>query len=302
MRVAIIGGEGQVARELMAARWPAGTVLEGGGRGRFNLADPAGLSAALTAVKPDLIVNAGAYTAVDKAESEEDAAYALNATGPGAAAQTAARLNVPFIHLSTDYVFDGTGQGPYREEDAVGPVSAYGRTKEAGERLVRAAAARHLILRTAWVYSPFGTNFVKTMLWLGAERDRLTIVEDQRGCPTAAADIASAIVALAPQAAAGLAGTFHLTGQGETSWFGFARAIFEGAAQRGHKVPGEVAPIPTSAYPTPAKRPANSVLSGDKLAAAAGIRLRPWPQALSDCLDILCPAAGQAGGPSGRKG
>lgn len=283
--VLVVGETGQLARELARAAWAPGVELTFAGRDIVDLARPETATAVVAALKPDVVVNAAAYTAVDKAESDADQAFLVNRDGPAALARAAAMVGAPMIHVSTDYVFDGTKDGAYAEDDPVAPVSVYGRSKEAGERAVREAAERHIILRTAWVYSPFGNNFVKTMLRLGAEREELRVVADQRGCPTAAADIAAAIVRLA--AADHGWGTFHYAGAGPTTWHGFAEAIFAGAAARGARVPARVAAIGTADYPTPAVRPANSVLDCSRIDRVHGIVARNWRGALEGCLDAL---------------
>ncbi|RFC63730.1 dTDP-4-dehydrorhamnose reductase [Fulvimarina endophytica] len=299
MRLLVTGREGQVAtalKEKGAARGVSVTTL---GRPDLDLSGPreAIVEAVLKAADgASAIVSAAAYTAVDRAESEPELARAVNAQGAGALAEAARRLAIPILHLSTDYVYDGSKAGPWMEEDATGPLGVYGRSKLEGEAVIRASGARHVILRTAWVYSPFGQNFVKTMLRLGAERDKLSVVDDQRGSPTSALDIADAVLAIAERLDGGaddasLHGTFHLAGSGETSWAGFARAIFEGAGRRGLTVP-EVAPIPTSAYPTPAERPKNSVLSTDRLHARYGLRLPDWRTSLETVLDRLIEGPG----------
>jgi len=295
--VLVIGRAGQLARELARAAWPAGTRITCCGRDDFTLTDARDTLALVRSVAPAVIVNAAAYTAVDRAETESDAAFALNRDGPAHLAAAAAAVGVPLIHLSTDYVFDGTKAGAYREDDPVNPVSVYGASKAAGEQAIRALWPAHLILRSSWVCSPFGTNFVRTMLRLGRERPELGVVDDQTGCPTFAADLAGAIVILAA-AVAGRAGgggggggfgTFHLCGSGATSWHGFAAAIFERAAALGSPVP-RLRPITTAAYPTPARRPANSVLDTSRIREVHGVALRPWPAALDDCLyELLSP-------------
>ncbi|MEN3794233.1 dTDP-4-dehydrorhamnose reductase [Fulvimarina sp. MAC3] len=294
MNLLVTGQEGQVVtalKEKGAARdIPVRTL----GRPDLDLAaDPRSiLEAVLNAAEgADAIVSAAAYTAVDRAESEPDLAMAINGRGAGALAEAAKQLDIPLIHLSTDYVYDGAKAGPWVESDQTGPLGVYGRSKLEGENAIRTTWSRHVILRTAWVYSPFGQNFVKTMLRLSGERDRLTVVADQRGSPTSALDIAEAVLAIADRLKqdrddTDLLGTFHLAGSGETSWAGFAGAIFEGAAKRGQKAP-EVAPIPTSAYPTPAKRPANSVLSTERLFTTYGLRLPAWQVSLDEVLDRL---------------
>jgi dTDP-4-dehydrorhamnose reductase len=244
----------------------------------------------------DIVINGAAYTAVDKAESEPDLAHRINAGSVAALAEACAKRDVPVLHLSTDYVFDGTKPAPYVETDATNPLNVYGRTKLAGEIALRAAQPEHLILRTSWVYSAFGANFVKTMLRLGAEREELRIVDDQIGAPTAAGEIAAACLVLAERVGAGPEpawGTYHLTASGETSWFGFARAIFDIAAPwAGLKA--RLAPIPTSAYPTPARRPTNSRLDCSKLAHAFGLSLRPWREPLIEVLAELKAAKAKA--------
>ncbi|MBN9524811.1 MAG: dTDP-4-dehydrorhamnose reductase [Alphaproteobacteria bacterium] len=283
--VLVVGETGQLARELARAAWAPGVELTFAGRDIIDLARPETATAVVAAMKPGVVVNAAAYTAVDKAESDADQAFLVNRDGPAALARAAATVGAPLIHVSTDYVFDGTKDGAYTEDDPVAPVSVYGRSKEAGERAVREAAERHVILRTAWVYSPFGSNFVKTMLRLGAEREELRVVADQRGCPTAAADIAAAIVRLA--GADHGWGTYHYSGAGPTTWHGFAEAIFAGAVARGAKVPARVTAIGTADYPTPAVRPANSVLDCSRIDRVHGIVARNWREALEDCLDAL---------------
>ncbi|MDR7146953.1 dTDP-4-dehydrorhamnose reductase [Rhizobium sp. BE258] len=278
MRIAVTGREGQVARSLLATA-PSGIEVIAIGRPELDLANPANVLPALAAAQPDVIVSAAAYTAVDKAESEPDSAFAVNAAGAGAVSEAAAKLGIPVIHLSTDYVFSGEKPAPYVETDLTGPISVYGSTKLEGELRMAAGNADHVILRTAWVYSPFGANFVKTMLRLAETRDELRVVADQQGCPTSALDIAEAIFAIAARLKAdpdpALRGTFHLTGTGEATWADFATEIFAQSRAIGGNS-AVVTPITTAEYPTPARRPANSRLSGDKLAATYGIRLPDW--------------------------
>jgi dTDP-4-dehydrorhamnose reductase len=281
-RILVIGRSGQLARALAEATWPAGIALASLSRAEIDLARPAGVAAAVAAEKPDLVINAAAYTAVDKAESEPELAFAVNRDGPAALAEACLALGAPLIHVSTDYVFDGAKRGPYVEEDPVHPVSVYGASKEAGESAIRARLPAHVILRTAWVYAPQGQNFVRTMLRLGRERPEIRVVDDQVGCPTAAAELARAVAAAALGLLAGGRGygTFHFCGAGETSWFGFAQAIFELA---GGPRP-RLVPIPTAGYPTPARRPANSVLDSAKFARLYGVTARPWRESLARCL------------------
>ena len=262
-----------------------------GARPALDLASPDTILPAMAAFGPDLVVNAAAYTAVDRAESEPELAYAINRDGAGAVAAAAARLGAPIIQLSTDYVFDGSKDGPYLETDAVSPQGVYGRSKLEGEQAVARANPRHIIARTSWVYAPFGANFVRTMLRLSAERERLGVVDDQVGCPTYAPDIADAILAIARLCSSGgwrdaYAGVTHIAGPDAVSWCDFARKIVAGAAERGGRsVPVDA--ITTAQFPTPARRPANSRLSTDRLASVFGLRLPPLDQSLSACLDRL---------------
>jgi dTDP-4-dehydrorhamnose reductase len=283
--ILVVGETGQLARELARAAWTPEVELTFAGREIIDLGRPETATAVVAALNPDVVINAAAYTAVDKAESDEEYAALVNCDGPAALARAAAAAGARLIHVSTDYVFDGTKPGPYSEDDPVAPASVYGRSKEAGERAVREALGAHFILRTSWVYSPFGNNFVKTMLRFGAEREEMRVVADQHGCPTAAADIAAAIVRLA--AADHGWGTYHYSGAGPTTWHGFAEAIFAGAAVRGAKVPARVLAIGTADYPTPALRPANSVLDCTRIDRVHGIVARNWREALDGCLDAL---------------
>ena len=291
MRIVVTGREGQVARALAEVGAQNGITVVLVGRPALDLADPAGVLPALREARPDVVVNAAAYTAVDKAESEPDLAMAVNGAGAGAVAEAARALDVPVIQISTDYVFDGSATRPYREDDPTGPMGVYGATKLAGERAVIAANPRHAILRTAWVYAPFGVNFVRTMLRLAGTRDEVGVVADQRGCPTAALDIAAAIVEVAgrlvasPQDAA-LTGVFHLAGQGDAVWADVAEAVFAASAARGGPH-ARVTRITTADYPTPARRPANSRLDGSKLARVYGLTLPPWQVSVEACVRRL---------------
>jgi dTDP-4-dehydrorhamnose reductase len=289
VRLAVTGREGQVAQCLVEAGAAAGHEVVRLGRPELDLKRPETVAPAIAAAAPDVVVSAAAYTAVDKAESEPDEAFAVNALGAGAVAEAAHRLGLPVIHLSTDYVFDGTKPTPYVESDPVGPVSVYGASKLEGERRV-SAVPNHAILRTAWVYSPVGKPFVRTMMALGADRGEVRVVADQRGTPTSAADIAHAVLAVAANLRASddasLRGVFHLAGTGEASWADFAEAIFAGLAERGRS-PVTVRHIATSDYPTPARRPSNSRLDCARLAARHGVRLPDWRSSLQLCLDRL---------------
>lgn len=266
-------------------------VLGYGNRPAVDLLHPETIRKALQEFRPDIVVNPAAYTVVDNAESEPELAFALNETGAGVVAAAAAECNAPVIHLSTDYVFDGKKAEPYVETDAVNPQSVYGRSKLGGERLVAAENPRHIILRTAWVYAPFGNNFVRTMLRLGAERDKLGVVDDQIGCPTYAPDIAAAVLAIAERAHSrnwqdAFGGVTNLAGPDAVTWCGFAREIMQASAARGGRsIP--VDSIRTSEYPTPATRPANSRLSTARLSGLFDVRLPPLLKSLGNCLDRL---------------
>ena len=289
-KIMVIGRTGQVAHELKRGAWPADFVVDFLGRAELDLARSDAARNAVIAARPEIVVNAAAYTAVDAAETDRDAAFAVNRDAPAALAEACAEIGAVLVHYSTDYVFDGTKAGAYVEDDPINPLSIYGASKAEGEAAIRTRLDRHVILRTAWVYSPIGRNFVKTMLRLGAERERLGIVDDQRGSPTAAADIAAATIAICTQLALGRQdgfGTFHFCGGGVASWYEFARAIFAGAAERGLKTPHTVEPIATDAYPTPAYRPRNSALDCGKLERSFGIAAPPWQAALSACLDEI---------------
>ena len=288
MKLLVLGAGGQVGRELCRREWPAGYRLAAFDRGDIDITREDSIAAAMQRERPDMVINAAAYTAVDRAETEPDAAWAANCTGPGQLAAACREAAVPLIHISTDYVFDGSKARPYREDDPVNPLGVYGRSKEAGDRAVREALPEHVILRTAWVYSAHGHNFVKTMLRLAGERPVLRVVADQTGSPTSAAEIAAAIATVVRRLAAGEGrwGTYHFTGGGAVTWHGFAEAIFELAAPwRGP--PPRVEPISTADYPTPARRPANSVLDCRRIGEAFGITPRPWREALADVIREL---------------
>ena len=277
--ILVFGETGQLARELAADETV--TCL---GRDQADLSHPAACAAAIRQAQPQAVINAAAYTAVDKAESDEALASVINGAAPGAMAATCADMGIPFVTVSTDYVFDGSGDAPWQPGDATGPLNAYGCSKLAGEEAVRAAGGAYAILRTSWVVSAHGNNFVKTMLRLGRERDRLTIVADQIGAPTPARDIAAACLAMARQLAedAGKSGTYHLQGAPETSWADVARAIFAEAS-----ITCQVEDIPTTAYPTPAARPLNSRLDCASLEQTFGILQPDWRLGLRDILKDL---------------
>lgn len=290
-RMVVTGREGQVVRSLLergalSARFDIVTL----GRPELDLCDPDRIDAALRQARPDVIVSAAAYTAVDRAETEEAEAHVINAAAPGRIAGIAADLGVPVIHLSTDYVFNGEKAEPYLETDPVGPTSAYGRTKLSGERAVAEVTDNHVILRTAWVYSPFGRNFLKTMLTLAKSRDRVDVVDDQHGNPTSALGIADGILAVASNLldsdAPQLRGIFHMTGSGSASWADFAMEIFAASARHGGPA-AFVGRIPSSAYPTPARRPANSQLDCGRLERTHGVRLGDWKRATAETVARL---------------
>ncbi|WP_252090019.1 dTDP-4-dehydrorhamnose reductase [Pseudomonas sp. MWU13-3659] len=285
MKILVCGHNGQVAQALQGALDGRGEVLSFG-RDRLDLARPEALREPLRQLKPDLIINAAAHTAVDQAESEAQLAFAINAEAPRVLAEEATRLGVPLIHYSTDYVFDGTKATPYTEDDVTNPLGVYGSSKLAGEQAITEVAGQHLILRTSWVYSLHGRNFLLTMQKLLQERPQLKVVDDQIGAPTWAATIAASTRALVErwqQGQAGAWGAYHLTAQGETSWFGFAQAIGEQLKARGLPC-AELLPIPSSEYPTPAKRPLNSRLDCSRLAREWQVSQPHWHEALIDCL------------------
>jgi dTDP-4-dehydrorhamnose reductase len=284
MRILITGKNGQVGNEISRLYHSPGDVVAVG-KAECDLSREQSIRDLVRRVEPAVIVNAAAYTAVDQAEIDRDLCFAVNAAAPRVLAQEAARLGALLIHYSTDYVFNGEKPEPYLESDPIDPVSVYGASKAAGEAAIAETADRYLVLRTSWVYAAQGKNFLRTMLRLGAERPELRVVDDQVGAPTSAAAIAAATARLVEQYAvpgAQLpAGIYHMTAGGSTSWCGFARAIFDAGVLT---VPPRVQAIPSSAYPTPAKRPANSVLANDKFAQAFGFRLPPWQQQLQEVL------------------
>lgn len=286
-RILLIGAAGQVGWELQRTLAPLGSVISFN-RSDLDLADLGQLRSVLRELRPTLIVNAAAYTAVDHSESEPELAWKINAEAPRVMAEEADRLGSWFIHYSTDYVFNGTKSGPYFEDDPTDPVSAYGRSKLGGEHAVVAATARHVILRTSWVYANRGKNFLLTMLKLGRERDELRIVDDQRGAPTWARVIAEATSLCGIQVLrdgdrdSETAGIYHLTCAGTASWYEFAGAIFD--RQPGNRCP-KLVPIPTAEYPMPARRPLNSTLDGSKLTRVFGIEMPSWRTALGLCLN-----------------
>ena len=288
MRLVVTGRNGQVAAALLeaAAGSPAIEVVALG-RPDLDLEQPETVGRAIAAAKPAIIVNSAAYTAVDKAEAEAERAFAVNRDGAAAAARAAQELGVPFIQLSTDYVYPGDKPEPYEEDDATGPLGVYGASKLAGEIAVMAQHPRALILRTSWVYSPYGANFVKTMLRVGRDREVVRVVDDQQGNPTSAIDIAAAILRIAPGlSASSPGGTYHLCGTGSTTWCGLARRIFRTSAGLGGPSP-RVEAISTADYPTPARRPANSRMNMDLFHARFGFQPRPWQDAVDETVRRL---------------
>lgn len=288
MNIVLLGAQGQLGWELQRSLAPLGQ-LHALDRRSADLAEPAQLVRAVRALRPDVVVNAAAHTAVDKAESEPELAHAVNAAAPAALAQLAAELGAWLVHYSTDYVFDGSGTRAWHEGDVTGPLNVYGRSKREGEQAIASSGCQHLIFRTSWVYAARGSNFAKTMLRLAQERERLTVIDDQHGAPTGAdliADVSAHALRMAlvrPE----LAGLYHLVAAGETSWHGYAQhAIAQARAlhpELGWQVQ-EIAPVPTSAFPTPAQRPHNSRLDTRKLQHAFGLVLPPWQQGVDRLL------------------
>ena len=281
MRMLVTGRTGQVVRSLMA-RAPAGVEVAALGRPELDLAHPEGLAAAMAALRPDVVVSAAAYTAVDRAEVEPALAQAVNGAGAGAVAAAAALLGVPLIHLSSDYVFDGTKRAPYVESDQPAPINIYGATKWAGEQAVIAAHPGAVVVRTSWLYSPFGANFLTTMLRLADERRRIDVVSDQIGCPTSALDLADGLWAVAARLCADPAaprGVFHMAGHGKASWAEVAEELFDVSSMLGGPY-AKVKRIGSAQYPAPARRPADSRLDCSALAAGYDVRLPDWRRSL----------------------
>lgn len=286
MRILVTGGTGQVGRALSLFTWPADVEIVAPSRNTLDLTNLAAVEAFITYGGFDAVINPAAYTAVDKAENDWLTAWTVNVLGPATIAAATRKAGIPLLHVSTDYVFDGLKAGAYHEDDPIRPAGAYGASKAAGELAVGTGNPRHVILRTSWVFSPHGSNFVKTMLRLAADRPLLRVVDDQHGCPTAAGDIAATLAHIAlrmiadPEAPTG---TYHFSNDGPVTWCGFAREIFRQHAAAGHPVP-DVEAITTADYPTPAKRPPNSVLNTTKLTEDYAIHPRPWTMALAETL------------------
>jgi dTDP-4-dehydrorhamnose reductase len=287
--ILITGGAGQVGLELLAQQWPAHVRLLAPGRDELDLSDPADVRAWFSDHKVAAVINSAAHTAVDRAQVEVAAAFAANALGPALLADATREAAIPLIQVSTDYVFDGAGTDAYGEDHPTGPLSVYGASKLAGELAVRTGNPRSVVLRTAWVLSPHRANFAKTMLRLAADRDTLSVVDDQVGCPTSARDIAAALAVITlrqiedPQAPCGI---YHFVNAGQTSWCGLAREIFAQSAARGGPT-AQVQAITTAQYPTPARRPANSRLSTQAITRDYGVVPRPWREAVAEIVAEL---------------
>jgi len=292
MKVLVIGRSGQLARELLRCAWPDDVHLHPVGRPEVDVTDRKTLTVAIATIQPDIIINVSAYNSVDRAESESDLAFAVNQAGVRNLALEAAEHGIPLIHVSTDYVFDGRSTRPWKEDDKPNPLSVYGRSKLAGEREIQAISPRHVILRTSWLFSAHGQNFVRTMLRLGAERDSLSIVDDQIGCPTAAADLADAIARIAGALTSGKArfGVYHYAGAGAVSWFEFARRIFAESRDILPKSP-TLRAISAAEFGAPAARPSYSVLDCHKIEHTFGIATKPWTIALKETLREIRSAA-----------
>lgn len=289
VHVLITGGAGQVGLEVQAADWPEGVVLHAPTRTELDLGDPIAVRAAFAAMPFAAVINSGAYTAVDKAETEVAAAFAANAMGPAVLAYATREARVPLIQISTDYVFDGFKREPYVETDPVGPLGVYGASKLAGELAVRSGNPRSVVLRTAWVLSVHRANFLKTMLRLAADRPALRVVADQHGCPTSARDIAAALKTITLRMIADVdapTGIYQFVNAGDTTWAGLASEIFAVSAAIGGPL-ATVQGISSSEYPTPAKRPTNSRLSTDKLTRDYGVTPRPWRDAVAEIVKEL---------------
>ncbi len=294
MKILLFGKNGQIGWELQRSLAPLGELVALDRHSADlcgDLGDPAGISATVRQVRPDVIVNAAAYTAVDKAESDAATAHAVNTEAAGVLAEAASNLGAWLVHYSTDYVFDGSGSKPWEEGDPTGPLSVYGRTKLEGEQRIAARCMKHLILRTSWVYAARGGNFAKTMLRLAGERERLTVIDDQYGAPTGAELLADVTAHIARTLLSGgsdqLAGIYHLSAAGETSWHGYARFVIDHASRAGLPLkasPSTVDPVPTTAFPTAARRPPNSRLNTAKLRNSFGLHLPAWQQGVARML------------------
>ena len=287
MRVLVFGGDGQLGHEFRRLGGRDGHEVIALTKNQADITQPAVTVAAVRDSGAEAVVNAAAYTAVDRAESESELAFSVNRDGARHVALACAKWALPMVHISTDYVFDGGKQAAYTPDDPVAPIGVYGASKEAGERAVRDAHDRHVILRTSWVFGAHGHNFVKTMLRLGAEREELDVVDDQVGCPTPALDLATAILDILPLLGSGRCGTYHYCGAGRTSWYGFAKEIFDLRERISGAPSPRLRAITTAEFPTPAARPANSELDCSGIAAAFGLTPRSWKPGLAEVLDQL---------------
>lgn len=287
MTILIIGCKGQVGTELCIQMEKSKTDFIAADLPEIDITDPSSVEKYIGLPQIKLVINAAAYTAVDKAESDEETAFAVNAKGPGLIAQFCKIKDIPLIHISTDYVFDGTKSSAYLVDDPVSPAGVYGKSKAAGDSLIQSILEKHIIIRTSWLCSAHGTNFVKTMLRLGREKETIKVVNDQRGCPTFASDIAEAIIMISEKYVRNHDipwGIYHYCGKGETTWFAFAEQIFELAGRNQTFKLKSLLPIPSSEYPTPTKRPMNSVLNCNKIIKNFGIQPKPWKESLKKTL------------------
>ena len=294
MKILVFGGGGQVGSELSELPWPDSATAHAPGRADVDLCDSDAVSRLVASNDWSCVINLAAYTAVDKAETDVVACWRTNALGPAILADATRARNLPLIHVSTDYVFDGSKAEPYTEDDQTNPLGVYGASKLAGELAVRTANPRHVILRTAWVIGRYGSNFVKTMLRLAGDRDEIRVVSDQRGTPTGAGDLASALVSVAERVSAGPdhpVGIFNFANTGETTWAGLAEAVLRESAERGGPS-AKVVPITTADYPTAARRPPNSRLSTDRIRAEFGVEPLPWEDAVSEIVGNLTKESG----------
>jgi dTDP-4-dehydrorhamnose reductase len=291
----VLGAGGQLGLEMLRLAKQRGVDAIGLDRSALDITDAAAVARALEDARPSLILNAAAFTAVDRAEGAPEAAWAVNAYGAEAVARGAARVGAPLVHISTDYVFDGSKHGAYVENDPIGPLGVYGASKAEGEKRIRALAPSHVILRTAWVFGKYGANFLKTILRLASERDRLQVVADQRGTPTSTRDIGEAVLAVRTALEEGKRnwGTYHFAGRGATTWHGFAEAIVAEQAKTTGRAP-PVEAIATKDYPTAARRPANSELDSSLFAATFGYRATPWRDRMAETVQSLLKSAGTA--------
>ncbi|MDO8942984.1 MAG: dTDP-4-dehydrorhamnose reductase [Desulfobacterales bacterium] len=290
MNILVTGAEGQLGTELVRQAPACGVVVTAPLLAEMDLTNYARVEEVFAAVRPAAVINTAAYTLVDRAETESDLAFAVNAAAPAHLARLCGRAGIPLIQVSTDYVFDGRKQTPYVEDDPIAPLGVYARSKAEGEAAVRGTLREHLIVRTAWLYSPYGSNFVRTILRLAAEGKELRIVDDQVGSPTCAADFAEALLSITGRLRSGGEipwGTYHYCGSGITSWFGFARHILRTLTARRHIDAYRVVPITTREFPTPARRPAFSALDCSRIQTGFGIRLKPWQASVEQTIDRL---------------